>query len=152
MPLSNTQREFVEKFLGVVPDKAASTDARDAEKLDPLSRWREGKERADQSIAALQQALKHQNIPALNRIADFGLNGLSDRNQTSLMKALFEFSNADPKSRKEEGQRLSEQVSAYRKMIETDEVLQLCENNPFGLSVDIRGPLLSALDHIEKAI
>lgn len=148
MSLSEKQSHFLETFLGIRAPGASGESA----KVSPMALWQEGKEQADQSITALQKVLKGNKIPALNQIAELGLNGLSGRNQTGLMKALFEYSRAEATSRETAARQLVDQVSAYRGMLQHDTVIALCENNPFGVAVDIRGPLLGALDRIEKAI
>ena len=148
MSLSPKQMHFLETYLGV----RAPVPGEDVADASPMALWQDGKDRADKSISALQQVLKGNSIPALNRIAEFGLNGLSGRNQTALMKALFDYSRAGADTRDTAAKQLSEQVSAYRGMLNGDAAIALCENNPFGVAVDIKGPLLGALDRTERAI
>ena len=152
MPLTAQQSDFIEKFIGVSQGSADAANGDITLAEEPMKLWRVGKEATDKSLSALQSILKSKGMPDLDRIADFGLNGLSDRNQTQLMKALFEYSSADSSKRSDAASALMSEVAAYRKFIENDEVVRLCENNPFGVSVDIRGPIIDALDRIESAI
>ena len=79
--------------------------------------WRVGKEATDKSLSALQSILKSKGMPDLDRIADFGLNGLSDRNQTQLMKALFEYSSADSSKPSHAASALMSEVAGLSKSI-----------------------------------
>lgn len=119
---------------------------------DPLETWRTAKEKVDVSISALQKALKGFSHPDLDRIAEFGLNGVSDGNQTAMNRALFEFNGAQGPDREKAGAKLVTEVAQYRQFLASNKIIDLCEQNPFGVAVDIKGPLKTALDDIEKAV
>lgn len=114
----------------------------------PLEIWRSAKEQADKGISALQNALRAEDHPATKRIADLGLNGLSDETlQTRMMTALMDYSN-DPRSPKK-ADALGSVVKDYRKFL-VSPIVQHCDANPFGVKLDL-GPILGkALDQIEK--
>lgn len=150
MQISDKQFDFLEKFIGLSNPSSSGEILPEADSSDPLAIWRNGKEVADKSIELLQNALKDKNVAALDQIVEFGLNGLSERNQTDLMKALFEFSMSDAAGRKNAAKILSERAAAYQSFIEGDSVIELCENNPFGVSVDIKKPLVAALSQIKS--
>lgn len=119
---------------------------------DPMVIWRDAKEKVDVSFAPLKNTLKGLGHPDLDRIAEFGLNGVTDGNQTALNRALFEYNGSEGPARQKAASRLSDQVSEYRKFIDSNAIIELCEDNPFGVRLDIRGPLRDALDKIERAI
>ena len=56
---------------------------------NPMEIWRDAKANVDTGIDQLQKSLKGIDHPDLNRIAEMGLNGITDGNQVALMKALF---------------------------------------------------------------
>ncbi|MEX0339537.1 MAG: hypothetical protein AB3N11_10905 [Arenibacterium sp.] len=149
MQLTEQQQDFVEKFIGSGPRSSTSKAAPIVLSSDPMVIWRSGKKSADGGIGALQNAMRDKDIPALELIAKFGLNGLSERNQTKLMKALFEFNMSDDAGKKKAAKNLSDVAADYQNFIENDPVIALCENNPFGVTVNLKGPLISALSEIE---
>lgn len=149
MALTEEQLAFVETFITKAAP-ALETVAGDAGA--PIGYWRAGKEAADKSITALQSSLRSIGHPDLTQIAEFGLNAVTQGNQTALTAALMDYAKSSAESRAAAGQTLAAQVSAYRDFLGGNEIITLCEENPFGVSVDIRGPLGAALDRIEAAI
>ncbi|PCJ07932.1 MAG: hypothetical protein COB16_09610 [Rhodobacteraceae bacterium] len=114
----------------------------------PLAIWNNAKEQADKGITALQSALRAEGHPAMDRIAEFGLAGLSDgKLQTKMITALMEQSRApnDPKVT----QVVSDVVKDYRNFLASD-IVKHCDANPFGLKLDLAPILGQALDQIEK--
>ncbi|MBC2836523.1 hypothetical protein [Paragemmobacter straminiformis] len=120
-----------------------------APKADPMVVWRDAKETVDVSIGALQSALRGIDDPDLRRIADAGLNGVTDGLQTRLMAALFEYNAASGENRAKVAETLRGRAVDLRNMLETDPIIALCEDNPFGVKVAIRAPLIAALDKLE---
>ncbi|KIC35248.1 hypothetical protein [Leisingera sp. ANG-M7] len=133
------------KALAQALDAAAEAKAPQA---DVMAIWQAAKEEADRGISELQAALRSQNHPVLAQIADAGLAGATDGNQTALMKALFEMKSATGDARKRAAQALLAQVTAYGKFLKDDPVIALVEDNPFGISAPVRAPLGSALRQI----
>lgn len=133
-------------------EETAQPSAAPAEpKGDPLEIWNEAKSQTDTAIGRLQERLKQEGNPELDRIAEYGLNGVTEGNQVGLMKRLFDYNAASPPDRAAAAGRLAEQTSEYRKFLAGSELIALCEQNPF-VSVDIRGPLDAALSKIEDAV
>ena len=118
---------------------------------DPLAIWNAAKEQTDSAIGRLQERLRQEGNAELERIADYGLNGLTEGNQVALMKRLLEYRAAPPAGRPVAAGKLVEQAAEYRKFLAASELIALCERNPF-VSVDIRGPLDAALREIENAV
>lgn len=118
---------------------------------DVLEIWRDAKESVDEGITKLQSALRENDHPALSRIADLGLNGVTEGNQTALAKALFEFKAASGAQKAKSARALEAQVAVYAKFLASDPVLDLVENNPFGVSLPLRSTLGTALRQIAQA-
>ncbi|OBY25965.1 hypothetical protein [Leisingera sp. JC1] len=133
------------KALAQALDAPAEAEAPQA---DVMAIWQAAKEEADRGISDLQAALRSQNHPVLAQIADAGLAGATDGNQTALMKALFEMKSATGEARKAAAQALLAQVAAYGKFLKDDPVIALVEDNPFGISAPVRAPLGNALRQI----
>ncbi|HET8996864.1 MAG TPA: hypothetical protein VFN42_09365, partial [Acetobacteraceae bacterium] len=87
----------------------------------------------------------------LERIADFGLFGIGRGENVALNKALIEFATARPESRDATAKKLQAAITAYRSVIEGGLVDDI-DNNPFGVSVNVRTTLGRALDEIERAV
>ncbi|MFY0309550.1 hypothetical protein ACFMBG_06595 [Leisingera sp. D0M16] len=126
---------------------AALDTPAEAEKpqADPMEIWQAAKEDVDRGVSSLQDALRAQNHPVLAQIADAGLAGATDGNQTALMKALFEMKSATGDARKTAAQALLAQIAAYLKFLKDDPVITMVEDNPFGVSVPVKAPLTAAL-------
>lgn len=142
MALTESQRDFVEIF---VLGRPAPVDTGGD---DPLAVWNTARESTDAGISALQAVLRSYKHPDLDNIADAGLNGVTEGNQTAIMRALMDFRAAAPADRAKKAAALVQQVDAYRGFLDGSKVITLCEKNPFGVSVAIRAPLGAALDKI----
>lgn len=118
-------------------------------RADALAIWRDAKEACDKGISQLQSALRGYPDEDLARIADMGLHGVTDGAQVGLMAALFDFQNAAGEARAKAAQVLAQRVAACRDVIANDPVIALCEDNPFNIAVEIRGPLGAALDKLD---
>lgn len=129
---------------------------REQEGNDPLVVWRTVKETTDVDLGALQSAISGFPDPNLKRIAEFGLNGVTQEGQkgrqVAMMKAIMDYNGAGPDKRAAAAAKLRKEVADYRSFIENDELISLCENNPFNVKVDIRGPMDRALKRIEALI
>lgn len=121
-----------------------------APKVVAMEVWRNAKEECDRGIEALQGALRGYNDPDLNRIAEFGLNGLTDGMQVKLMIALTNFDRATGEARAKAAAALASRAAEVRAQLNGDPVVELCEKNPFGVAVAIRGPLGAALAELEQ--
>lgn len=117
---------------------------------DPLAIWRDAKESCDIGIGALQTALRDFEHPDMDRIAEFGLAGLTNGMQAQLMIAMLNLQSAKGDDRKKAAKTLVDRAADLRKALETDPIVALCEDNPFGITVAIREPLGAALTEIER--
>ncbi|UWQ26014.1 hypothetical protein K3553_06030 [Leisingera aquaemixtae] len=155
-PLAEQARAIAASLKsGALPDAAAGLKAlikaldapaeAEAPQADVMEIWQAAKEDVDRGVSELQAALRSQNHPVLAQIADAGLAGVTDGNQTALMKALFEMKAATGEARKAAAQALLAQIAAYLKFLRNDPVITMVEDNPFGVSVPVKAPLTSAL-------
>ncbi|QDI76309.1 MULTISPECIES: hypothetical protein [Leisingera] len=155
-PLAEQARAIAASLKsGALPDAAAGLKAlikaldapaeAEAPQADVMEIWQAAKEDVDRGVSELQAALRSQNHPVLAQIADAGLAGVTDGNQTALMKALFEMKSATGEARKAAAQALLAQIAAYLKFLRNDPVITMVEDNPFGVSVPVKAPLTSAL-------
>ncbi|MEM1428538.1 MAG: hypothetical protein AAGG09_03670 [Pseudomonadota bacterium] len=142
MPLTDVQIRFLNLYLGLETDEP--TEASD----NPLEIWQSAKDSTDPSISALQATLKGYDDPILSRIAEYGLNGITDGNQVALAKAMREFNAAPAGDRASQAKALAGQADAYRTFLETDPRIALCEQNPFNVSVPLNATLGRALSRI----
>ncbi len=151
--LSSAERkvELLERGLAALKS-GQSEAAEEPAAHDPLKIWRDAKELADFGVSDLQKALRGIDHPDLKRIAEMGLNGITDGNQVALAKALFEYNSAQGPARDKSAEKLRAQVGAYRSFISNSNLITLCEQNPFGVSVSIRAPLDAALTRIERVL
>jgi hypothetical protein len=117
--------------------------------LDALAVWRDAKEACDVGISALQQKILSFDDPDLRRIAEFGLNGVTDGVQTGLMAALFTYNSTSGADRIKAAATVAARAADARKVLEGDQIIALVEDNPFGVKVDIRGTLGAALRQLE---
>lgn len=117
---------------------------------DPQAIWRAAKEQVDTGISLLQARLKGYKDPVMDRIAEFGLNGITEGQQTALNAALFDFNKASGAARIAAAQALDKQAESYRSFVASNRVMLLVEKNPFGVALPIRKELSAALDQIRS--
>lgn len=148
MSLTDKQADFLEQFLGI----RLANNPTDDEPLpdDPMVIWTNAREATDGAMSSLQAALKAYKDPILLRIAEYGLNGITDGNQVALSKALLEFKTASEEQRAVKAQALAAQAKTYRGFLDSDPKIALCERNPFGIAVPLRAKLGRALDAIGR--
>ena len=119
----------------------------------PQDIWNAAKEAADVGIAKLQSALRGIGHPDTTRIAEFGMAGLSGGGvQTKLMTSLFTLSSATGEDRVRAENTLRGAIAAYRAFLNTNTLVALCDENPFGVALNLRGGLGQALDRIEVSL
>jgi hypothetical protein len=107
--------------------------------------WAEAKDAVDAGLDKLQAALHETGDPDLVQIAEFGLNGATDRQSVRLMAALRDM---DAASTPQAREKLAAAVEAFQTFLDGDRVVALIEDNPFGIAVPLRSRLSAALDKI----
>jgi len=119
----------------------------------PRAIWLAAKDEIDDQLGKLQLALRAFKEPRLERIAEMGLHGITDKRQVSLVTAINEFESAPPAGRQGPARdKLLSAVKSFAEFVATDPIVALCDKNPFGIPVAIRGTLGKALGDIRAAI
>lgn len=137
---AESQADWVRRVLGVQVGPPGD------HRTSLLAVWREAKEQVDSGIGALQGRMRQHPLPALGRIADRGLNGITDTRSVGMIAALME---ADRNPAASGNARKA--VAAFRSFIATDTAAAIDEN-PFGVEVALRRTLGAALDTIERQL
>jgi hypothetical protein len=115
------------------------------------TRWRTAREAVGTGLTKLQSVLKGKEEPAFHRVAEFGLNGITGRLQVGLEVALLECESSggrDPKAKA----KAAKVAADFRKFLQTDAMVRLVDENPFGVAIDLRGQLLPVLTDLEAAL
>ncbi len=113
-------------------------------KLAPI--WTDAKERLDNSLEQLQRALKAVDDPDAQQLAEYGLNGITDRASVKLMAALLDADNGGDTAK------LQVAIAGFRQFLDGAAIVDLLENNELGIKVPIRTQLEPALNVIEARI
>ncbi len=142
MSLDAPKRTWLSRVLGVdLPQP-------DSGPLLPV--WLTAKETVEVRIGQLQVALRGFDDPDLDRIAEFGLNGITDKNSVGLMVALREADapGADAHARA----KLAQAIQSYQSFLAENVIVKLIDANPFGVSIAVRATLGGALSALERRI
>lgn len=129
-------------------DLPPQTDTSD--KVLPI--WRDAKERVDNQLNALHNAMRARDKPVLTRIADAGLHGITDGQLTAVQTALMDYDNATGESRTEARQKLATATAGMRKFLKDNPILPLLDSNPLGVNVSVRLILAQALKSIDGTV
>ena len=129
--------------------KAAEEDVASS---NPSDNWIEARNTVNVSLAAFRSKLSASDDPNLKRIAEHGLSGITDGNNVALMAALVGYNTSSPADRGKNAEAVQKRINEYREFLASSRLIGLCEQNPFGQSIEIRGPLTIALDKLETAV
>jgi hypothetical protein len=142
MAADAAQVDWVARVLGyVVP----APTVRGPAKLTPV--WNEAKEGVDRALNTLCTAVREVEHPLAQILVDRGLSGFTGRLTAPLTAALLS-ADTDPAS----ASTLRPRLHDMRTFLSSNRVIGLIEDNPFGVTVAIRAPLIAALDEIEAAL
>ncbi len=136
------QRDWIKSVLGI--DLSAGKTVGPRPKLLPI--WIDAKERVDTSIGKLQDALRAADDDDLAQIAEFGLYGVTEGESVRLMVALREADSGAEDGR----EKVLDAVSDYRDFLDGAPIVDLLENNAFGVVVPLRKTLGTALSELER--
>jgi hypothetical protein len=138
------KRAWLRRFLGINFD-APKTGSGPRTPLLPI--WVAAKEEADAGISRLQDALRGREDEDLDAIAEYGLHGATTGQAVQLMVALRE---ADAKTSPETLAKVVDAVDDFRDFLDGAPIVDLIEDNPFGIHVPLRATLGPALDELER--
>jgi hypothetical protein len=144
MAVDGAKAAWVARVLGYTPPAAAAPSRGPKQPL--IAIWREAKEEVDAGISSLQGKLRQHGHPVLKRIADGGMNGVTDRNSVGIMAALME-AESSPAARA----KAAKAVASFRAFLAT-EIAEAIDDNPFGVTIGLRDTLGRALDDIDQRL
>lgn len=150
MPGDQGQWEWVKRVLGVGPRRLRASGG--ADRVDRLAIWRDAKEAVDAKLIQLAQKLRDYGDPDFDRIADFGLFGMTDGQTVALNVALRELAGAAPAKRPTAAAGVRTAISDYRAVMAGDGTFDLIDENQFGVDVALRATLGAALNQIERSL
>ena len=114
--------------------------------------WQRAKDSAGAQISQLQAALRETGDPLLMRIADQGLNGITNKLQVGLQVALMEFDGAPPGQRDKQRDKAQQAVADFKKFLADEPGLPMLANNPLGVTITLREDLTRAMATLERSL
>ncbi len=117
-----------------------------------LGIWRDAREETGAQLGQLQDAMKNSGLPLFERIADRGLNSVTETRLVSLQVGLMEVDSAQGEARGKAVDKASAAISEMRDFLKTNPVLPLLEANPLKIPLTLRATLGRALDDIDRAL
>lgn len=136
---------WVQRVLGLTVDAPAQATLAGIPSFVAI--WREAKEQVDGGIGTLQDRMRKHPLAALGRIADAGLNGITDKVSVGMMAAMMEADRSGAKA----AASAMKAVTGLRAFLATDAAAAIDEN-PFGIAVGLRSTFKNALEMIEKRL
>lgn len=148
--MSDTKHDdWVGRVLGVRFGEGGGSGNFDLQAVQAAGEaWRSAIEMVDAQLNKLQAALRADDDEDMRDIAEFGLNGLTAGHKVAVTAALMgaERGNAG------DVPKLAAAAERFRKLVENDERIEACDENPFGVAVDIRGQLVPALQQLSALV
>ena len=138
---------WVERVLGV-SFGSSIPEGGSASLKAAVDAWRMASETVDQQMSALQRALKATDDDDLHEIAEFGLNAVTGNFKVPLMAALV----GAERGEQRDISKLAALIPPFRKHLETDLRVEVCDENDFNVPVRIRATLLPALDQLARVV
>ena len=90
--------------------------------------------------------------PDLERIADLGLFGITDKETVGLNVALMNFDRTPTQGKASAAAKVRASINAYRKAVDANNMVALLDTAPFSTRVELRATMYSALARIERAL
>lgn len=150
--LSDQQYSFIDQFVMKLPVREAAQDAENAgaHDLDAVLRdWQASLEAVDTRISRLCQFLIATGDAELKQIAEFGLNAVTGNHKVRLQAALIDLRGGDlPKA----VAKALPLVQGFRNHVAKSDTVAACDENPFGIKVEMRATLGPALDRLASAL
>lgn len=145
MALTPEQTGFLRRHLGFRGGPAGG-----APRLLPI--WQRARDATNDQLGKLEGALRGHGMPLFARIADKGLNGVTEGQLVALQAALMDCDAAAGEVRGRAVEKARGAVGGMRSFLASNPVLPLLDDNPLGIAVSIRATLSAALDEVETAL
>jgi hypothetical protein len=143
------QVDWVGRVLGVRTDDGAQ-GAQSWPKA--IAAWRAANEVVDRQISALQAVLKDSGDPELAEIAEYGLGGVAGGFKVPLMAVMQDIEKANGAPAPALLSRLGALAEKFRAHLETSDRVRACDENPFGIAMNLRQTLGGALGEIQATL
>ncbi len=101
-----------------------------------------------QEISAYANDVEDEDLAELARRSDFGINGFTENTFVKLRAAVMGASGDDLPRLRAAAPKVVEAAKAVRSVLETSEQVQVCDDNPFGVTVRIVGTLVPAVSEL----
>lgn len=120
------------------------------------STWLEVNDSIGEQLNGLRKHLLESDDSDLRSIAELGLNAITNNHRVAVQKGIMDIDRSEGQARVQFIERLQEVVQDFWEHIETDERVDACEGNPFGVKVEIRSDLgkgfQALLDALDSAL
>lgn len=116
-----------------------------------LALFRDAKEDVDAGLSKLQAELRATGDEDLVRIADYGMFGMTNGEGVGLIKTLMDLRGTTPDKQEALSKTVRDAATAYKSAVFKHVLVDLVDENPFGVDVGIKAKLGPALDTIARA-
>lgn len=116
------------------------------------SRWEDITEAINGQLERLRSSLLASNDADLKSIAEFGLNAITANHRVPLQAAMMDIDRNQGDAKIKAIERAHDAVLEFQQHIETDERIDACDNNPFGVQVTLRANLSVGLADLERSL
>lgn len=131
---------------------SSSADSNPGRATDPIQIWNAAQERVGNQISSLHDALLATGDPDFRKIAEFGLNGITDRLQNEMRIALFDLQAAPLEKRGAASKKVLDVAGRFETFVNENRVIGLCDENPFSVNVSIRETLIEAISGLRESV
>ena len=137
MGLEPTQKTWLSDVLGVKSGTGA--------KVDPMPLWAAARTEALGRLGKLVKELENYDDEQAEYIASYPMTTLMDRIEAPIVAVLKGLAAMDADVAKA-------MVEEQREELEESELLDMLDNNPFGVKVDVAEVLIGTLEEIESRL
>jgi hypothetical protein len=114
--------------------------------------WQTASELVDGQFTKLQGVLKQSNDPELQQIAEFGLNAITAGHKVQLLTAIREVDQSTGGKLVDAAIDAQGVIEEFLDHLESDERVQACDGNSFGVPMSVHSTLSTALGQLDAAL
>lgn len=107
---------------------------------------------AQETLAGLHTALTQVGSEDVTRIANAALGATALGNPSALNSAIGAYNAASPETRAEAANTVLNEARDFRAALSNNPVIEMCEANPFGVTIDLKSRLDAALVQITAGV
>lgn len=155
---------WVQRVLGVTLGGQAPANGT-ADWATARQEWQDANDAVNDQINALRSTLRNRikgaddevedYVDALADIAENGLNAITENHRVRVMAAVMEIGKGEPAQIQASGAKTLSQIQAFQTFLASSEKITVCDANPFGAKVAIRGtfgPVLQRMTAILQSV